>query len=156
MTSPAKLRQLEELLIKQRLHELVVEYSSAADRCDEAALRELFHPDGLMDSGVLRGTPEFFAREFAKWVHSFARVTFHAVTNQRFHVSGTEATGEAYVVAVAQLIEPGEDGKPAGRDVLTFGRYIDRFQERQGVWKFLERRFELRHQMAWPASSASR
>ena len=147
MRSTAQQRNLEELLIKQNLHELCVDYTHAVDRCDGAALRDLFCPDGVIDSGALRGNPEFFAREFVNWVHRFAKVTFHAVTNERFHISGSEATGESYVVAVARIRSDSGAGHSTERDVLSVGRYLDRFQKREGVWRFLERRFVLDHEV---------
>jgi len=146
---------MEELLIKQELQELVVDYSRAVDTCDEAALRALFHPDGVIDSGVLRAEPEQFARSYVKWVARNASVVFHAVTNVRFHVSGREATGECYVLAVSRVRADAAEAHAVAdaseRDVLTAGRYLDRFQAREGVWKFLERRFVPVHAVSWEA-----
>jgi hypothetical protein len=132
------------LLAKQELTELCAAYSRAVDRLDEAALVELCHPDAVIDSGVLRGDRHFFAREFAAWVRTNARVVFHAVTNHWFIVSGDRAKGESYVIAVARLCESDD----TERDVLTAGRYFDRFERRQGSWRFLERRFVLDHSVA--------
>ena len=147
MTSATQQQKIEEQLIKQNLHELSVDYTRAVDRCDGAALRDLFYPDGLIDSGVLRGNPEYFSREFVNWVHRFAKVTFHAVTNEQFRISGSEATGESYVFAVARVRSDPGTGDFVERDVLSVGRYLDRFQKREGVWKFLERRFVLDHEV---------
>lgn len=132
------------LLAKQDLAELCAAYSRAVDRLDEAAFVELFHPDAVIDSGVLRGDPAYFAREFAAWVRSRARVIFHALCQQWFVVDGNAARGESYVLAVARLFEA--DGQE--RDVLTAGRYLDRFECREGRWRFLERRFVVDHSVA--------
>ncbi len=144
---------VEELLIKQELHELVADYSRAVDTCDESALRALFHQDGVIDSGVLRAEPERFARLYVEWVRRNASVVFHAVTNVRFRVTGREATGECYVLAVSRVRADAAEAHAATeateRDVLTAGRYLDRFQERDGAWKFLERRFVPVHALSW-------
>jgi hypothetical protein len=144
---------VEELLIKQVLQELVVDYSRAVDTCDEAALCALFHQDGVIDSGMLRAEPEQFAQFYVKWVRRKASVTFHAVTNVRFRVSGREATGECYVLAVSRVradaAEAHATTEATERDVLTAGRYLDRFQERDGTWKFLERQFVPVHAVSW-------
>jgi SnoaL-like domain len=132
--------ELERLLTKQHLHELIAAFSRAADRLDGAAMAALFHPDALIDSGVLRGDPEYFASEFVRWVRANARLLFHAVSNQWFKVDGEQAIGETYVTALARL-----RGASGESDVLTVGRYLDRFERREHVWKFTERRFVLDH-----------
>jgi hypothetical protein len=136
--------RLQGLLDRQELVELCAAYSRAVDRLDEAALVDLFHPDAEIDSGVLRGDPRYFAREFARWIRTQARVTSHAVCQQWFRVEGDAARGESYLIAVARLVEA--DGTE--RDVLTFGRYLDRFERRAGQWRFLERKFILDHSVA--------
>ena len=132
--------RIEHLVAKQELHELCVGYSRAVDRLDEAALVELCHSDAVIDSGVLRGAPDYFAREFSRWVRAYARVICHAVTNEWFLIDGLHAIGESYVIALSRL-----RGEPLESDVLTFGRYFDRFEQRDGRWKFSERRFVLDH-----------
>jgi hypothetical protein len=131
---------VEQLLAKMALHELNTGYCRAVDRVDEAAFVALFHPDAIVDSGVLRGSPAEFAPRFANWIRTRGRVTSHAVSNEWYVVDGDRAVGETYVVAVARLIsDPGE------KDTLTVGRYFDRFERRDGVWKFSERRFVMDH-----------
>ena len=141
-------RELEQLLAKQTLHELLTAFSRGVDRLDEAALVELFHPDAVIDSGVIRGDPKHFASEFVRWVRLHARLVFHAVTNEWFQVDGPNAIGESYVVAVSRL-----RGDPGESDVLTVGRYFDRFERREKVWKFIERLFVLDHSMFQTANS---
>lgn len=133
--------RLEELLVKQDLADLCAAYSRAVDRLDEAAFVELFHPDAEIDSGVLRGDPRTFARDFCGWVRNNARLVFHGMCQHWFIVEGERARGESYVVAIARLIEPDS----AERDVLTVGRYLDRFERREGRWRFSERRFIVDH-----------
>jgi hypothetical protein len=132
--------EIQQLLTKQALHELNVGYCRAVDRLDEPALIELFHPDAVIDSGVLRGEPVYFAREFAAWVRRHARCISHAVTNEWFRIAGDRARGECHVTAVSRI-----RGDSSERDVLTVGRYLDRFEFRAGHWKFIERRFVLDH-----------
>jgi hypothetical protein len=59
------------------------------------------------------------------------------------------AIGESYVIAVARL-----RGATGECDVLTFGRYFDRFERRSGCWRFSERRFVLDHSMTASCNSA--
>jgi hypothetical protein len=134
--------ELETLLVKQTLHELIAGFSRAADRLDAPAMAALFHPDATIDSGVLRGHPEYFAAGFVRWVQEHARVTFHAVSSELFQVDGTVASGESYLLAVSRL-KGTRECFGFDREVLTAGRYLDRFEQREGQWKFSERRFVL-------------
>lgn len=138
-----------ELLSKQSLHELNMGYCRAVDRLDEAAFLALFHDDAMIDSGVVRGAPGPFARRFIEWVRAHARVIVHQITNERFVIDGARARGESSVIAISRLL-----GAPADSDVLTFGRYLDHFEQRAGAWKFLQRRFVLDHSVAWPCDAA--
>lgn len=139
-SSPDVSAEIEVLLAKQALHELIAAYCRAVDRLDEPAFVALFHSDAIIDSGVLRGDPAYFAREFNRWVRLNARVIFHAVTNEWFVIDGVRAIGESYVVALSRV--HGDSGE---RDVLTLGRYFDRFERRNGSWKISERRFVFDH-----------
>jgi hypothetical protein len=149
MTTEIDLRiQLEALFVKQTLHELNTAYSRAVDRLDEAAFVALFHVDAIIDSGVLCGEPVYFAREFARWIRRHGRLTSHVITNEWFQIEGANAIGESYVVAIARL-----RGDPKESDVLTFGRYFDRFEQRDGAWKFVDRRFVLDHSVTLSKSA---
>jgi hypothetical protein len=147
--NPDLIAEIERLLAKQALHELNTAYSRAVDRLDEPALVDLFHSDAIIDSGVLRGTPAYFAREFALWVRRNARIISHAVTNEWFSIDGPRAIGESYVVALIRLRD--DTGES---DVLTVGRYFDRFEYRDNRWRFWERRFVLDHSVTLSAGAA--
>jgi hypothetical protein len=143
-------KELEQLLIKQTLHELVARFSRAADRLDAPAMQALFHPDAHIDSGVLQGPPEYFAVEFVRWVGQNARLIFHAVSSELFEIDGTKASGESYMMAISR-INATPQSSDADLDVLTAGRYLDRFEQRDGRWKFTERRFVLDYSISQPA-----
>jgi hypothetical protein len=136
------LGDLQRLLVKQTLHELIAGFSRAADRLDAPAMVALFHPDASIDSGLVRGPPAHFAPEFVRWVREYAHVIFHAVTNECFQIEGSRASGESCVLALSRLNGKLED-RGFDRDVLTAGRYLDRFERRSGEWRFIERRFVL-------------
>jgi SnoaL-like domain len=140
---------IEELVTKQALHELNMGYCRAVDRLDMSEFIDLFHADAVVDSGVLRGAPEEFARQFSSWVRLNARVTSHNIANEWFRVDGARALGESSVVAFSRL-----RAKRRERDMLTFGRYFDNFEQRDGRWKFLQRRFVLDHTLTLAAGLA--
>jgi SnoaL-like protein len=149
MSSAERSGEIEQLLAKQALHELNTAYCRAVDRLDETALVDLFCSTAVIDSGVLRGAPEYFSREFAIWVRKNSRVIFHAITNEWFVINGASAIGESYVLALSRV-----HGKNSQRDILTAGRYLDKFQCKDNRWLFSERRFVLDHSATIPADTS--
>ncbi len=140
---------LERLLVKQRLSELVAAYSRAADRADEQLLASLFHPGAVCDSGVIRAESQEFARKFVAWTHEYAAVLSHSACSSWFEVDGHEAVGETYVLAMCRLNE-----RHGGGQSLVAGRYLDRFERRDGEWKFVSRRFVVDCEQPPPDASA--
>lgn len=57
---------------------------------------------------------------------------FHSVANEWIEVKGDHAVGEHYIIAHMCA---------GGADVMTGGRYIDRYERRGGVWKIASRTF---------------
>jgi hypothetical protein len=142
--------EVELLVAKQALHELNTAYCRAVDRLDGTALVDLFCSTGMIDSGVLRGPPVYFAHEFAIWVRRNARVIFHAITNEWFAIDGPRAIGESYVLALSRLRT-----KTGESDVLTAGRYLDRFEYSDTRWRFSARRFVLDHSTTLSAGESA-
>ncbi|MDB5973672.1 MAG: nuclear transport factor 2 family protein, partial [Nevskia sp.] len=51
MSKPSMEKQLQELLDKQALYELICAYCNAADRHDHDKMRALYHEDAIDDHG---------------------------------------------------------------------------------------------------------
>ena len=123
-----------ELLDKQACVELVYRLARAVDRCDDALLRSLFHPDATDDHGVFHGT----ASDFADWVMPVLegmRRTQHMIGNVLIVVEGDRALGESYFIAHHHL--PQESGPDVF--MVAAGRYLDRFERREGAWRIAHR-----------------
>ena len=130
MTEP----MIRELLDKQACVELVYRLARSIDRCDETLLRSLFHADATDDHGVFHGT----ATAFADWVmpvlHGMRR-TQHCIANVLIEVKGDIAHGESYFTAHHAL--PNAEGPDTY--MIAAGRYLDRFERRDGQWRFAHR-----------------
>lgn len=128
---------LQTLIDKQALHELVLTYCRACDRRDFVLLRSLYHDDAFDDHGsMFRGS----ADEYLAWlppVLANFEATVHSITNALFVVQADSAQGELYTIAYHRT------HPPQARDILIGGRYLDRYQRRAGVWKFLHRSLAL-------------
>jgi len=127
-------RLIDAMLAKQACTELVYQLARGLDRCDEALLRSLFHPDATDDHGGFKGS----ASDFVGWaLGALATMerTQHLIGNVLVEVNGDRAAGEAYFVANHDMRDA--DGREVR--MIAAGRYLDRFERREGVWKIAHR-----------------
>jgi hypothetical protein len=142
--------RLEAVLSKQELAELNAKYCRAVDRLDEALMASLFHPDATVDFPFLKGNAnEFPARMMA--YEATREASFHACSSHWFEVSGDTAVGEVYLIGW----ERGPINAVA-TDSLSGARYVDRFERRFGLWKYLHRTLIVDWSMSRPAESTEK
>ena len=113
--------------------ELVARVARAIDRCDADLLRSLFHRDATDDHGIFSGT----AAEFVGWVIPLLRTmkrTQHVIGQVLIEIDGDCASGESYFVAHHTMESVGGDVH-----MIVAGRYLDRFERRDGIWKIAHR-----------------
>ena len=123
----------QELIDKAAIERVLYDYCSGIDRCDEALLRSVYHDDAYDDHGVYRGDASGFVT-FALKALERDLATQHLVSNVRIDLAGDRATCESYLLG-RHLREI--DGR---RHLLTYaGRYLDRFERRDGRWAIAHR-----------------
>jgi hypothetical protein len=128
---------LHDLLAKQEITEVLYRYCRGLDRMDRPMVDTVWHPGGTGDYGaIFKGTGE----EFLDWVwpvHASMRRHSHQITNILIEVDGEQAISEAYVtVALRNEVAPGKVV-----DIVSRGRYLDRWSRRDGRWAIDERRY---------------
>lgn len=128
---------IAEFQTREALRDLISSYCRAADNCEALRLAQLFHPEGVVDSGVIRAKPKEFAEQFVAWLHQHTVSVFHAICGAQFEVSGTQATGDIQVVALCQM-----NVAHGGKRIVTAGRYHDKYVMLNGRWVIGERIFE--------------
>jgi len=127
-------RALDDLLDKYAIERVLYDYCSGIDRCDEELLRSVYHPDAYDDHGVYRGDADGFVTFALKSLRRHDLATQHLVSNVRIDLDGDRATCESYLVA--RHVRDSEDD----RHLLTYaGRYLDRFEKRDGEWRIAHR-----------------
>jgi ketosteroid isomerase-like protein len=118
---------------RMAIHDCLTRYCRAVDRLDRELLLSVYHPDAIDDHGVFVGGPE----AFADWViayHSRAQnATQHIITNHSCDLDGDVAHTETYYLFAAMNVT----GAPL---TLAGGRYIDRFEKREGRWAIAARK----------------
>jgi hypothetical protein len=139
--------ELRRAIDIQAIREVCMRYCRAVDRLDSDELPHVFHDDATVAYGTYDGpTSGFIANTFAH-ILTMER-TFHCLGNQLIEVDGDDATGEIYVFAYISETQEGEL-----TDTLLVGRYLDRYQRRDGVWKISHRAFVMDWNQNTPSSA---
>jgi len=125
--------KITTLLAKQEIYELACRYSRGLDRLDRELLLSVFHEDGWCEYGFSNGIPADFI-DFAIGALKDHEANQHLVGNILIDVVGDEAFGEVYFNAYHKI------KTDAGfEDVIIAGRYLDRYECRDGEWKMAYR-----------------
>lgn len=125
--------QIDALIDKQSISELIMRMARAIDRCDAALLGALFHPDATDDHGSYQGS----AADFIPWVMAVLGTmerTQHMIGNILIELDGDFAASETYFNAHHVIAKDGAEVL-----MVAAGRYLDRFERRDGAWKFAHR-----------------
>ena len=134
MTHKTREQQLDELLAKQAITELVMASCNAADRHDHDKMRALYHEDAIDDHGHFAKGPAMDFIDKLPAIQASMEILHHNVTTVNLKLDGDHAEGEIYILAFHKVKDGG-----AGYDVLIGGRYFDKYEKREGVWKFSHR-----------------
>jgi len=146
---------VQELLDKQACAEVMMTYCRAVDHRDEALLRSVFHPGSWHRHGFegpssdpsrpsSPGKPGDFVA-FALEVLATHTHTHHQLGNIFVEVDdSTTAFTEAYFTAYHCMRAKGDPKAAANAydtemDLWVGGRYMDRMEMREGVWKIAAR-----------------
>lgn len=134
MKRPIPEALLQEMLDEFALRKLVHAYCRAVDRGDFATLRELYHHYAVDDHGEIStgSVDEFLKTLEASRPH--IRSMQHNVTTVNFVIDGDLAEGEVYTIATHTFGAGDRDV-----DVIIGGRYLDKYEKRNDVWKIIER-----------------
>lgn len=128
-------RELQDLLDRQAITEILYLYCRACDRADEVLLRSLFHADSRHRHGGFDGLSQDFAG-FAMKIIGKAKATKHVLTNVSIELDGDVAFAESHYSAYHRATN-----RDTGleEDNFSGGRYLDRFERRNGGWKIAAR-----------------
>ena len=123
--------RLQALLDKQEITELIHSYCNAADRHDHEKMRELYHDDAIDDHGAFfKGLAMEFIDRLPD-IQAPMIILHHNITTVNIELDGNYGEGEIYILAFHQVKT---DDQPV--DLMIGGRYLDRYEKREDVWKF--------------------
>lgn len=125
---------LQELIDREAIRTLIYAYCNAADRHDHDKMRSLYHPDAIDDHGHMSSGPAMDFIDRLPEIQAAMEILHHNVTTINLAIDGDYAEGEVYLLALHRV--KGADGP---FDVLVGGRYFDKYERRDGRWKFAHR-----------------
>src|SRR4051794_36933919 len=123
--------QVRQLVDRQAILDCIHRYTRGVDRLDADLTLSAYHEDAVDDHGTFIGSP----REFVEWLWPRPDTRWtrqHFVTNHTCELDGDTAHTETYYLCAM---------RPKDREVTTIsgGRYIDRFERRDGEWRIAAR-----------------
>jgi hypothetical protein len=123
--------RLLQLLDKQDISECLLRYTRGMDRLDRELLLSAYHPDAVDHHGDLCRSPSEFWEYYSDWHRQYNLAHHHSISNSTIELDGDSAHVETYWLFQAVNVDDST--------TLHGGRYIDRFEKRQGQWKIAAR-----------------
>ena len=128
-------KSVDDLLAEAEIRDVHLRYCRGLDRLDRELLRGCFHPDAEIELHETLSVDGFLALVW-EMLGRYTR-TWHSTSNQLVEVDGERAWAERYTIS-RHLIAAGADGPE--RDLVAYGRYIDRMEPRSGEWRIARRK----------------
>jgi len=132
----------------EAIRQVIYRYCRGIDRCDREALQSCYWPDAIDDHAAFVGP----AGEFIELALAAVRpmVTQHMIGNLLIESRGPESSVvESYFQATHRL--PAE-ARGEQMEWTLFGRYLDRFERRDGEWRILHRLVAVDHERRMPVT----
>ena len=143
MTSRTNEQSVQRLVDKDEIRDAMSRYARGVDRGDWALVRSTYHPDAIDEHGDFKGSIdgliEWLDQRFAGCDNSM-----HFLGNSLIEFAGPDcALVETYFVSRRLRAPVGDECQTAGsRDAMcreAWGRYVDRFERRDGEWRAAHR-----------------
>ncbi|MGM0928861.1 MAG: nuclear transport factor 2 family protein [Actinomycetota bacterium] len=125
-------QKIDRLLDEREILACLTTYARGLDRHDVDLIESAFHEDAIDRHGQFVGDGQQLA-EWGNELHSEYTLTHqHFLSNHTVEIVGDVAYSEIYVNFVL-IMKTGDVAEMSG------GRYVDRLERRDGVWKIAER-----------------
>ena len=126
-------------MARTEITQVLYRYCRGVDRGDREMIRSVYHSDATDDHGSWSGLGVDFADYLVDSMASATLVGQHQIHNVLIEVDGELAACESYFLAFHPTTTA------VGDTVLSIaaGRYLDRFERRDGPWLIADRRVVL-------------
>lgn len=133
MDDLAKLtEQVQAITDRNEILDCLARYSRGMDRQDREMVRSVYHDDAI----DMHGSAGFAVEDFIDWAFSYHAPQLyhqHYISNELIELDGDAAHAETYYFFIARYPDDDELLTCAG------GRYVDRFERRDGRWAIARR-----------------
>lgn len=127
-----RLKAIDEMLAREEIRQCLLRYTRGVDRHDTALVASVYHADALDDHTDYIG-PGRNVGQYANSSHdAIWEAHQHFLTNTTIDLDGDMAHVESYFIVV------GRRKQNTSTDVHG-GRYLDRFERRNGQWAIADR-----------------
>jgi hypothetical protein len=130
MSDSPNLSRLERLADIQEIRDALARYCRGTDRCDAELAASAFHKDSSENHGPFIGTSHDFVALVMPILREQYQALFRQITNLSVEFEGDTAVSEAYWSVTM---------RDATTDTFQAGRYLDRWERRNGEWKIAAR-----------------
>ena len=123
---------LDEIADRLAIADVLYSHSRGLDRLDAELLKSCYWPDAEVDYGAYKGSAHQFADFVVVALREQYKLTRHCVGNSLPSLNQDRAIVESYVDAAHLLSD-------ADESMAFAGRYLDRLEKRDNVWKLQHR-----------------
>jgi hypothetical protein len=129
---------VQVLKVREAIRAVLARYSRGIDRLDRDSLLSAYHPDAIDDHNVYTGSPAGFADFAFSGLEAYFDSSFYHYGTTAIEVDGDDARCESYIFSPKVLKERTGDG--AKQLWIGGGRFLDRFERRDGEWRIIDRK----------------
>jgi hypothetical protein len=131
--SEAELTAVRNELARAEIRDAMFRYCRGVDRADAALMGSAYHPDAHDRHGKWDGPSSGFVEAHVQRMPTAAEGIQHLLGNMLIELDGDAAHVETYFITAYRP-------KAAVEEVAMFGgRYLDRFERRDGEWRIAHR-----------------
>jgi len=123
---------IRELKDRQDIYDCLVRYCHGVDKFDRELVRSAYHDDAIDDHGDFVGPVDDFIDWAFNYHQTFQKRTMHAICTHRCELDGDTAHTETYWQFLSL-------NREEPHHTSAYGRYIDRFEKRDGRWAIAQR-----------------
>ncbi|GAA1545366.1 nuclear transport factor 2 family protein [Nocardioides humi] len=139
--------RLRWLVDRELIRDALARYARGVDRVDPELIRSVYHPDSSDEHGFVVVSGDEFADQ--EWRSSALRgPSHHLLGEPLIEITGDFAAVETYFIAHQRhgrplqevLAAPEREDADGDHVSLFVGRYLDRFERRDGEWRIAHRK----------------
>ena len=123
----------EQLSDREDIRDAAMRYCRGVDRLDPECMKSAYWPDATDDHGNFSGNAHEFV-DYCMKAHLRWKWTMHSIYNHQIELDGDGVHARGEIYNISHLCR-----KDTGEVDTWYGRYLDRYEKRDGEWKILER-----------------